>query len=103
MDLGFRGGFKVFGFSYEKLPFDIVWANDINEAACKTYKKNLGEHIVPDDVWKAIDLMPARADVVIGGFPCQDISINGKGAGVNGDTRSGLYRAMIKVISLCKP
>ncbi|MGH9452433.1 MAG: DNA cytosine methyltransferase [Terriglobia bacterium] len=105
MDLGFRGGFTVFGSTFEKLPFDIIWANDLSEAACKTYRKNLGEHVHPGDVWKTIEqnVMPTRADVVIGGFPCQDISINGKMAGVNGETRSGLYRAMIKAIERCKP
>jgi len=104
MDLGFRGGFTIFGSTYEKLPFDIIWANDISEPACKTYRKNLGEHIICDDIWKLIEsnFIP-KADVVIGGFPCQDISINGKGAGVNGNTRSGLYRAMIKVVSRCNP
>lgn len=41
-------------------------------------------------------------DVLIGGFPCQDISVNGKGAGVNG-ARSGLYRAMVEAIRQTKP
>ncbi len=105
MDLGFRGGFSVFGRKYEPLPFEIVWANDSSEAACKTYRRNLGDHIIQDDIWETIknNVIPRRADVVIGGFPCQDISINGKMAGVNGDTRSGLYRAMIQAIDRCKP
>jgi DNA (cytosine-5)-methyltransferase 1 len=46
--------------------------------------------------------MPQSADVVIGGFPCQDISINGKRAGING-ARSGLYRAMVEVVRRLKP
>ena len=103
MDLGFRGGFKVFGTTYDPHPFNIIWANDINEAACKTYRKNLDDVIQPGDVWKMFDKLPKRADVVVGGFPCQDVSINGKLAGVNGETRSGLYRAMIEVITRCKP
>src|SRR5687768_14932227 len=45
MDLGFRGGFSVFGRNYGQLPFDIIWANEINAAACRTYKKNLDESI----------------------------------------------------------
>jgi DNA (cytosine-5)-methyltransferase 1 len=102
MDLGFRGGFQVFGREYGQLPFHVVWANDINAAACKTYKQNLDDVIQCGDVWKLLDKLPKRADVVIGGFPCQDISINGKLAGING-TRSGLYRAMVKVVEQCKP
>lgn len=102
MDLGFSGGFEFLGRYYPKTPFDIVWANDINSAACRTYQKNIGDHIVEGDIWKLIKEMPTDVDVVIGGFPCQDISINGKGAGVDGK-RSGLYRAMVEVVSKIRP
>lgn len=102
MDLGFAGGFSFLGKRYAKNPFDIIWANDFNEAACRTYARNIGKHIHHGDIWKLIDQLPARADVVIGGFPCQDISVNGKGAGVDGK-RSGLYRAMVDVVSRTKP
>ena len=103
MDLGFRGGFDIFGRKYPYLPFDVIWANDLNEAACRTYKKNLGKVIQCGDVWELVGSLPKKADVVIGGFPCQDISINGKGRGVNGGTRSGLYRAMVHAIQKLKP
>jgi DNA (cytosine-5)-methyltransferase 1 len=103
MDLGFRGGFQVFGREYTSLPFKVIWANDISAAACRTYRRNLDNVIVEGDIWQQLARLPKRADVVIGGFPCQDVSINGKLAGVNGGTRSGLYRAMIEVITRCKP
>lgn len=102
MDLGFLGGFTFLGKKYAKTPFEIIWANDFNEAACRTYARNIGKHIHHGDIWKQIDSMPTEADVVIGGFPCQDISVNGKGAGVDGK-RSGLYRAMVEVVSRTKP
>jgi DNA (cytosine-5)-methyltransferase 1 len=102
MDLGFRGGFDVFGKSYKKNPFRVVWANDINEAACRTYRKNVDKQIICGDIWNALDALPKSADVLIGGFPCQDISVNGKGAGVFGK-RSGLYKAMVEAIRHTKP
>lgn len=102
MDLGFVGGFEFLGKKYAKTPYQIVWANDFNEAACRTYVRNIGKHVHHGDIWKLIDDMPSEADVVIGGFPCQDISVNGKGAGVDGK-RSGLYRAMVEVVSRTKP
>ena len=102
MDLGFLGGFEVFGRPYDRLPFEIIWANEHNEAACRTYRRNLREHIHCADVWDAIGGLPSEADVLIGGFPCQDISVNGKMAGANG-RRSGLYRAMIEGIKRTKP
>ncbi len=102
MDLGFSGGFEIFGQRYPSLPFDIIWANDINEAACRTYERNLGHYSHCGSIWDVLDSMPKSADVLIGGFPCQDISVNGKRAGVSG-ARSGLYKAMVKAISNLRP
>lgn len=102
MDLGFAGGFKFLGKQYEKTAFDIIWANEINKAACATYRANLGNHIIEGDIWSVLDELPEYADVIIGGFPCQDISINGKGAGIAGK-RSGLYRAMVEAVARLKP
>jgi DNA (cytosine-5)-methyltransferase 1 len=102
MDLGFSGGFEIFGRRYRSLPFEIVWANDFNAEACKTYERNIGAHIHRGDIWELLDRMPKKADVIIGGFPCQDISVNGKRAGVNG-ARSGLYKAMVEAIRRLRP
>ncbi len=102
MDLGFHGGFTVFGREYDLLPFQVIWANEHNAAACRTYRKNLGVDIMCEDVWTAMDSIPEGADVLIGGFPCQDVSVNGKREGVNGK-RTGLYKAMIEGIKIVKP
>lgn len=102
MDLGFTGGFEIFGLRYRTLPFEIIWANDLNPEACKTYERNLGREIHRGDIWELLESMPTKADVIIGGFPCQDISVNGKQAGVNG-ARSGLYKAMVEAIRRIRP
>ena len=41
-------------------------------------------------------------DVISGGFPCQDISTAGKGAGITGE-RSGLWREMARIICEVRP
>lgn len=41
-------------------------------------------------------------DAVCGGFPCQDISIAGKGAGIDGE-RSGLWSEMARIIGEVRP
>lgn len=43
-----------------------------------------------------------EADVICGGFPCQDISIAGNRAGITGK-RSGLYREMVRAIRVVRP
>ena len=102
MDLGFVGDFEALGRKYERLPFRIVWANDNNPAACRTYCHNLHQHILCGDVWQYLNTLPERADVLIGGFPCQDVSINGNRNGLNGK-RTSLYRAMVEGVRRINP
>jgi len=102
MDVGFLGGFEFLGKAYDPLPFKIVWANDNSEAACKTYRHNVGKDIRCGDVWKHLDSLPKRADVILGGFPCQDVSINGNRNLLNGN-RTSLYTAMVEAIRRVNP
>ena len=46
---------------------------------------------------------PFSADVICGGFPCQDISLAGRQAGIKQGTRSGLFYELIRVIRLVRP
>lgn len=102
LDMGFLGGFKSLGKFYKKLPFDIIWANDIDESACETYLRNIGPEIRCGDIWNLLDTLPNSADLVIGGFPCQDVSINGLGKGSNGK-RTNLYKAMLETVNNLRP
>ena len=56
-----------------------------------------------DDV-QTFDGKPWRGivDVVSGGFPCQDISVAGKGAGIDGE-RSGMWRHMARIVGEVRP
>lgn len=102
LDLGFRGDFSFLGKDYPKTGFEIIWANEINSAACKTYRKNISEDIIEGDINECINRLPSSADVVIGGFPCQDISINGEMKGIEGN-RSCLYLAIVETVKRLKP
>ncbi len=61
----------------------------------------------PFPIWDDIqtfDGHPWRGcvDVVSGGFPCQDISAAGKGAGIEGE-RSGMWKHMARIIGEVRP
>ncbi|HBW3128276.1 TPA: DNA cytosine methyltransferase [Klebsiella pneumoniae] len=61
----------------------------------------------PFPIWSDVcsfDGKPWRGivDIVSGGFPCQDISAAGKGAGIDGE-KSGLWRQMARVIGEVRP
>ncbi len=63
--------------------------------------------LAPFPVWSDVctfDGRPwrGRVDVISGGFPCQDISSAGKGAGITGK-RSGLWAEMARIIREVRP
>lgn len=56
-----------------------------------------------DDVQTLLrDDLPLEIDILYGGFPCQDISIAGNGAGLEG-SRSGLFFEIIRLVRLLRP
>jgi len=44
-----------------------------------------------------------KVDCIHAGFPCQDISVAGKQAGVSEGTRSGLYREVLRIAGIVRP
>ncbi|WP_078694808.1 DNA cytosine methyltransferase [Cetobacterium ceti] len=76
--------------------FDIIWANDINKYAVKSYKENLGNHIVCEDLTLCLDKIPNH-DVLIGGFPCQPFSMMGEQKGFS-DERGTLFFIIEKIL-----
>ncbi len=102
MDLGFRGNFNYLNKHYEKNPFNIVYANDIEAKAVQTYSYNFHHNAECLDIKnKNLDELP-NADIVIGGFPCQDFSLSGKRKGLNSE-RGQLFKEMKAVIDKVKP
>lgn len=64
-------------------------------------------HLEPFPIWSdlcSFDGKPWRGliDVVSGGFPCQDISVAGKGAGIKAQ-RSGLWKEMFRIVCEVQP
>ncbi len=61
----------------------------------------------PFPIWDDVQTFDGRpwrgiVDVVSGGFPCQDISAAGKGAGIEGE-RSGMWKHMARIIGEVRP
>jgi len=68
----------------------------------RVLKKNFPDVPIHDDV-KTLDGTQFKDIFLItGGFPCQDISIAGKGAGLDGE-RSGLWTELFRIISEVRP
>lgn len=90
------GGFRL---GLESAGHRCIGSCEINEYARKVYYKRFGEW--PDkDIREVKDIK--GADMLCGGFPCQDISTAGKGAGLSGE-RSGLWWELARIIKDCVP
>ncbi len=80
----------------------VVWANDLFEDAVKTYKKNIGGHIVQKDIKEVSVSDIPESDIIIGGFPCQGFSVANTKRNES-DERNSLYKELIRVIDAKKP
>lgn len=94
IDLGFEATGK----------FKTKWQVEIDEHASAVLRKNW-----PGVArWKDVKTFPPRpikdwkVDVIAGGFPCQDLSFAGRGAGLAGE-RSGLFYEIIRVAGIIRP
>lgn len=85
-----------------KAGHSIIWANDIDPDAVKTYSENIGGHVICSDISNIrLESIP-KADVVVGGFPCQGFSIANLRRTIS-DERNILYRFFQKVIKEIQP
>lgn len=92
------------------IPFDLLGYCEIDKYASKSYA---AVHGVSEDLnlWDVTKLdtskIPMDIDLLTGGFPCQDISVAGKGKGAfdedGNKTRSGLAYDMLRIIGEVMP
>ncbi len=91
LTLGFTG---VFGCRIRP-----VWTNDFNKFASETYKLNFGEHCICGDILEILKdpatVIP-KADIVIGGPPCQGFSLLNKKR--KADARNQLWRPFLDIV-----
>ena len=94
------------GFSYaaEKLVggFKTVAFVECEPFCQKVLKKHWPDVPIYEDI-RTYKPEPYSAEVLVGGFPCVDISFAGKQAGITKETRSGLFYEIIRLIRLVSP
>lgn len=89
--------------AFEQAGFKIIWANEIDKYACRTYRMNFDEKIlVEGDIQEiSTDDIP-DFDVLIAGFPCQAFSSVGLLKGFE-DPRGNLFFETARVIAAKRP
>ena len=102
-DQGCVGGFTYNNHYYDKLPYEVIYAIDIDQKAVNTYNKNFnGGEVVCADICGVDEKVIPDCDVILGGFPCQSFST------VNPtkdpfDARGNLYKEMVRIVAAKQP
>lgn len=89
--------------AFEQAGFSVVWANEIDKYACRTYRLNFGdEYLVEGDIQDVKTEDIPDFDVLISGFPCQAFSSVGLEKGFE-DPRGNLFFETARVIAAKNP
>jgi len=89
------GGFETVAFcEIEKFPQQVLAKHWPNIPIYEDVRNVTRERLDADGIFP---------DVITGGFPCQDISVAGKQAGIGEGTRSGLWSECARILGEFRP
>ena len=83
--------------------FDVVWANEMDAAACRTYRHNFpNTNLIEGDIKRIAASDIPDCDVLTAGFPCQPFSIAGLQKGFK-DRDGNLFFEITRIIDAKRP
>jgi DNA (cytosine-5)-methyltransferase 1 len=82
---------------------EVAWHCEWEDAPSAILEKNFPGIPNFKDVTKVDFSTVEQVDILTGGFPCQDLSLAGKRAGLEDGTRSGLWSEFARAIETIKP
>lgn len=91
------GGFEL---GAKNAGIKTVWSIENNEFCQQILKKHFPKTQIYGDIYETNTV--EYVDIITGGFPCQDISVNGKGDGITGE-KSSAWSQMFRICSLVRP
>ncbi len=95
-------GIGGFDLGFERAGFEIAWQCEIDRHARKVLAKHWPRVECYEDIRSIDGASIPRVDVICGGFPCQDLSVAGKRAGLAGE-RSGLWFEFYRIVGEHRP
>jgi DNA (cytosine-5)-methyltransferase 1 len=102
----FFAGLGGICMAFENAGYELSWSNEIDKAACKTYRKNFQHTLIEGDICKLKpdDKRLTKVDIITGGFPCQAFSIAGYKQGFEDERGRGkLFFKMLGFVDAYKP
>src|ERR1700691_6075551 len=95
-------GVGMIDLGLQKAGWTGLWGSEIDPMARSVYRRHWPERVVYDDVRTIIEWGRAVPRLVVGGTPCQDLSVAGKRGGLAGE-RSGLFYDFVRVADALAP
>ncbi|MBS1885649.1 MAG: DNA (cytosine-5-)-methyltransferase [Actinobacteria bacterium] len=95
-------GIGGFDLGLERAGFEIEWQVELDPYCRAVLERRFPKASTFEDVREVGAANLAAVDVVCGGFPCQDLSGAGKGAGIDG-ARSGLWTEFARIVRELRP
>jgi DNA (cytosine-5)-methyltransferase 1 len=86
----------------ERAGMECLWQVEIDEFCRKVLAKHWPNVARFNDVRECGKHNLEQVELIAGGFPCQDVSLAGPGAGLSGE-RSGLWFQMFRIICELRP
>ncbi len=96
---GLELGLHVAGLSDKFQVTQFIEKSKYCQQVLQQHYPNIPVH---DDI-RTFTATPGQFDVAVGGFPCQDISVAGKQAGIKPGNRSGLFFEFVRIVRLARP
>ena len=94
------------GFSYAATKlvkgFQTTQFIELDPFCQKILKKNFPNVPIHDDI-RTYTASSGQFDIICGGFPCQDLSVAGRRAGITKESRSGLFYELMRIIRMVRP
>lgn len=87
---------------FERAGVECRWQCEIDPQASSVLARHWPKVKRHADIQTMTKKDAKKVDIVVGGFPCQGLSIAGKRGGLK-DERSGLYYELLRVVGLCRP
>ena len=96
------GGFEL-GIERAIPGAETIWQVEQNKYCQSILKKHWPNATIYDDVRNITKHNVEPVDILIGGFPCQSISVAGKQEGLENEEKSGLWWEFHRIISELRP
>ncbi|CEP68734.1 C-5 cytosine methyltransferase [Moorella glycerini] len=95
-------GIGGFDLGFELVGMKVVWQVEIDQACSRVLEKHWPKVKRYGDIRTIKPAKLEPVDLICGGFPCQDLSVAGKRAGLAGE-RSGLFFEFVRIVAGLRP